>query len=502
MVEAVLRPAGRAHRALHVAAPGRLRGAHPGRRPHDPARRGRRAGRRAAGRRSSRAGIALTHFEFSHAPRVRVVRPHRGRASAVVEVGLGGRLDATNTVRPGRDGHHVDRARSRGVARPRELRQIAFEKAGIAKPGVPLVVGRVPAEARRGRSPRTRPTSARRSWCGPGTTARSRNPRRARVPRPGRRRRGDGLALGARRRVPASTTPRWRSCSSPQLRDAVPATADAVRAGLAAVQWPGRLAVVAGARRWCVVDGAHNPAGVAALAARAARPRRRPPARRWCSPSWPTRPGRRCSSAPAARAARWSSTRVGRRGLDPGAHRRRDGRRACRCAWSSTRARRCDAPSSARRPTTPCWSPARSSSSARRTRRSRPACRSFEPWHGWGRVMLENRLDDGPARAQVEAGWGLGRDACSRSSRLALAAEPTPAEVRVLLDPGPLPTRSVTVRATPDDGIDDRTVGAQARPPGRGRRAAARRSSDEMHARAARAGHRADPRSSRSPTTS
>jgi dihydrofolate synthase/folylpolyglutamate synthase len=66
---------------------------------------------------------------------------------AVIEVGLGGRLDGTNVVLPmvaaitsvGYD--HTDVLGS-------TIEAIAFEKAGIAKPGVPLVLAVVPATAR------------------------------------------------------------------------------------------------------------------------------------------------------------------------------------------------------------------------------------------------------------------------------------------------------------------------------------------------------------------
>lgn len=78
---------------------------------------------------------ALVHFR------------REGVTTAVVEVGLGGRLDATNVIRRpvasaivsvGMD--HMDRLGA-------TLEAIAFEKAGIAKPGVPLVTGSLPSEA-------------------------------------------------------------------------------------------------------------------------------------------------------------------------------------------------------------------------------------------------------------------------------------------------------------------------------------------------------------------
>jgi len=49
-------------------------------------------------------------------------------------------------------------------------------------------------------------------------------------------------------------------------RGRFPCAPEAVRAGLAAVRWPGRLAVLC-ERPLVVVDGAHNPAGAATLAA-------------------------------------------------------------------------------------------------------------------------------------------------------------------------------------------------------------------------------------------
>jgi dihydrofolate synthase/folylpolyglutamate synthase len=66
---------------------------------------------------------------------------------AVIEVGLGGRLDGTNVIDPvvaaitsiGYD--HTDVLGT-------TLEAIAFEKAGIAKPGVPLVLASVPPAAR------------------------------------------------------------------------------------------------------------------------------------------------------------------------------------------------------------------------------------------------------------------------------------------------------------------------------------------------------------------
>jgi dihydrofolate synthase/folylpolyglutamate synthase len=64
----------------------------------------------------------------------------RGVEIAVVEVGLGGRLDSSNVVRPLVSGvTKIERDHMKYLGDT--LEQIACEKAGIAKPGVPFVIG-------------------------------------------------------------------------------------------------------------------------------------------------------------------------------------------------------------------------------------------------------------------------------------------------------------------------------------------------------------------------
>jgi len=68
--------------------------------------------------------------------------------ACVIEVGLGGRLDATNIIRKpavcgiaslGLDHEGFLLAPEEGIPQMEPLDRIAFEKAGIAKYGVPLV---------------------------------------------------------------------------------------------------------------------------------------------------------------------------------------------------------------------------------------------------------------------------------------------------------------------------------------------------------------------------
>ncbi|MEZ5276251.1 MAG: folylpolyglutamate synthase/dihydrofolate synthase family protein [Opitutaceae bacterium] len=81
----------------------------------------------------------MTAMAFLHFARARV-------DVGVIEVGLGGRLDATNVVRPA-----VTAITSIGLDHCEILgdtiARIAAEKAGIIKSGIPLVLGQVPDEA-------------------------------------------------------------------------------------------------------------------------------------------------------------------------------------------------------------------------------------------------------------------------------------------------------------------------------------------------------------------
>ena len=70
-----------------------------------------------------------------------------GVSAAVIEVGLGGRYDATNVITPAIaaiTSIAFDHERHLGTS----LAEIAFEKAGIIKSGVPVVVGMMPSAAR------------------------------------------------------------------------------------------------------------------------------------------------------------------------------------------------------------------------------------------------------------------------------------------------------------------------------------------------------------------
>jgi dihydrofolate synthase/folylpolyglutamate synthase len=173
---------------------------------------------------------------------------------AIIETGLGGRLDATNVVLP-----EVAVITSIGLDHCEMLgdtfAQIAAEKAGIIKPGRPVVMGRVPPEAevviRRVAVERGSPVLSVRAEFGEDI----RN-------YPTTHLEGDyqqwnaATATLAARCFPA----RWRL------------TPEAVARGLHATNWPGRWERTRLADgRLFVLDASHNSEGAAVLDANLAR---------------------------------------------------------------------------------------------------------------------------------------------------------------------------------------------------------------------------------------
>jgi dihydrofolate synthase/folylpolyglutamate synthase len=225
-------------------------------------------------RHAARLGPALergaaTFFEAMTAVALGAFR-EAGVEAAVLEVGLGGRFDATNVGRPVVTVlTRIDYDHQEFLGR--RLEDIAAEKAGILRGGTALCAAQAPEalaviEARcravgvllavEGRELEVRVHAStldghRLDLRGPGWAYRD-----LRLALPGLFQPGNAvLAVGAARAF-AEAAGR-----------AVPEAA--VRAGCAGVRWPGRFQVVPAApgRPTIVLDGAHNPAGAAALAA-------------------------------------------------------------------------------------------------------------------------------------------------------------------------------------------------------------------------------------------
>jgi dihydrofolate synthase/folylpolyglutamate synthase len=193
--------------------------------------------------------VLPTFFEVSTAVAFEIFK----RASvdvAVVEVGLGGRFDATNVLTPtitAITSIALDHERHLGQT----LSEIAFEKAGIAKRGVPLVVGKLPEEAA------TRITRAAFEIEAPLYDAHASTTDRQYPPLT--------LALAGRHQlenaaIAVAILERW----SVMVGDV---STDAIVTGLTQCEWPARL-------EWLrvppdgelLIDAAHNPAGATALA--------------------------------------------------------------------------------------------------------------------------------------------------------------------------------------------------------------------------------------------
>jgi dihydrofolate synthase / folylpolyglutamate synthase len=193
--------------------------------------------------------VTPTFFEVSTAVAFEIFRRTQVEA-AVVEVGLGGRFDATNVLTPriaAITSIALDHERHLG----RTLSDIAFEKAGIAKPGVPLVIGHLPKEAA-ARIARVATEVGAPIYDADATTTDRKYPPLT-LALPGRHQ----LENAA---VAVAILEKW----SAMVRHV---STEAIVTGLTKCEWPARLEWLRLPRGGEVlIDAAHNPAGAAALA--------------------------------------------------------------------------------------------------------------------------------------------------------------------------------------------------------------------------------------------
>lgn len=178
---------------------------------------------------------------------------------AVLEVGLGGRLDATAACAPVVScitPVAFDHMEYLGHSLP----EIAAEKAGILRPGVPVVVSAQAPEALavieriangvgaplvlEGRDFRARLDGERLGYEGKAV-------------------RWDGLPLPLAGPHQVHNEAVALACLEALGAHGFPLTVEEIARGLAATRWPGRLELLGGV----LLDGAHNPAGVDALLA-------------------------------------------------------------------------------------------------------------------------------------------------------------------------------------------------------------------------------------------
>ncbi len=203
--------------------------------------------------------ISLSYFEFSMLA-IFDVMMRSGLDVVILEVGLGGRLDSTNII----DADcaiitSIDLDHMEILGPDRE--SIGREKAGIMRTGRPVIVSDpVPPQSvldhalevgadlwRVGADFNVAGDPQQWGWAGRG-------------------RRYSGLAYPALRGANQLVNAAGVLAALTALRERLPVTAQAVRNGLAFVELPGRFQIIPG-QPTLVLDVAHNPHSVAALAA-------------------------------------------------------------------------------------------------------------------------------------------------------------------------------------------------------------------------------------------
>jgi dihydrofolate synthase / folylpolyglutamate synthase len=213
-----------------------------------------------------------TFFELTTA--MALVHFARRRAdAAVIEVGLGGRLDSTNVCRP-RVTVITSISFDHTELLGHTLAAIAREKAGIIKPGIPLVSGVIEDEPRGEIDARCRELGAPLVQLGrdfdfayhpPASESAGRELGRIDFLSPivGRRAR---LEVGLLGRHQAANAAVALAAIDELARQGWSLGEEAIARGLAEVRWPARVEVV-GRRPTVVLDAAHNVASAVALAA-------------------------------------------------------------------------------------------------------------------------------------------------------------------------------------------------------------------------------------------
>jgi dihydrofolate synthase/folylpolyglutamate synthase len=208
---------------------------------------------------AARGDIALTYFEFTLLVILRAFIEARPDV-VILEVGLGGRLDAVNAI-------DADCAVVTNIALDHteylgpDRESIGREKAGIFRAARPAIIGdpeppdSVIEHARaigadlwqHGRDFRLKGDRQQWSWSG-------------------RKRRYSGLAHPALRGANQLLNAATALAALESLHERLPIPAQAVRSGLALVSLPGRFQIVPG-QPALVLDVAHNPQAAGALAA-------------------------------------------------------------------------------------------------------------------------------------------------------------------------------------------------------------------------------------------
>jgi dihydrofolate synthase/folylpolyglutamate synthase len=210
-------------------------------------------------RRTEAANILLTFFEIVTVMAL-VYFARRQVDLAVIEVGLGGRFDATNLVRS-IVSVITTISKDHEAFLGSDIASIAREKAGIIKKGVPVVCGTLPPEATEVIEEIAHKNQAASYRLGQNFTLKLKSngafdyksakwnlPDLTVALRGAHQIRNAGVATGALEVVD----------------DRFPASEVAIRSGLQNVSWPGRMEVIL-TDPTVIIDGAHNREGIDVL---------------------------------------------------------------------------------------------------------------------------------------------------------------------------------------------------------------------------------------------
>ena len=210
--------------------------------------------------RTAAANVPLTFFEFITV--MAFVYFARNRVDvAVIEVGLGGRLDATNLVTPLVSLITTISKDHEAYLGPDEL-SIAREKGGIIKPKIPVVCGRMSEPVVKLLREIAQAVDSPAYFLGTAFSFLLKNERL--FDYIGIKQNLSDLAVALRGRHQLANAA-LALAALELLSKHFPVPEAALRRGLETVRWPGRLEVMS-ERPLVILDGAHNPEGVHALA--------------------------------------------------------------------------------------------------------------------------------------------------------------------------------------------------------------------------------------------
>ena len=211
--------------------------------------------------RAAAADIRLTFFEFITVMAF-VYFARRGVDVAVVEVGLGGRLDATNFVMACVS-VITTISKDHEAYLGSDPLSIAREKAGILKAGVPLVGGLFAPDIARLFEESARAKQAECYFLDRDFSVSLKAD--GRFDYVGLDRRLTDLTLGLAGRHQKNNAA-LALCALEVARGEFPTSVPSIREGLATVSWPGRLETAL-RHPTVILDGAHNEEGIVTLAA-------------------------------------------------------------------------------------------------------------------------------------------------------------------------------------------------------------------------------------------